>query len=126
MLSEFFILSKNLSPFRLDDILFNPNLFISSIFLQSCNAILFSKVLFYKIFCSISLSISSKVSPINFIACSKTLLWIKAVCPPIFDFVEYDSLLYFSTVSVISFRTLESFFQKSCKLCHSVIFKKIR
>ena len=54
----------------------------------------FVKILFL-FFCSISSSISSIVSPFIFLACSKTLVSIKAFWP-VLDCVEYDSLLFFS------------------------------
>ena len=76
--------------------------------LESGNHVLFFKNSFLLSFCSYSISISSIVSPIINIACSKTLLWFKALCP-IFDSVENDSLLYFSMVCDFSFWTLECF-----------------
>ena len=93
----------------LDDFLFNPSLFISSVTLESGNPILFPKNSILISFCSISISISSIVSSIIFIACSKTSLWIKALCPS-FHCVEYDSLLYYAMFCDISFCTFKSFF----------------
>ena len=81
MLRKIFNLSIILSGFLFDDILFNPKLFISSISLKCGNIILYYKNSNFLSFCSIYISISSVVSPIIFIACSKTLLWIKAFCP---------------------------------------------
>ena len=67
-----------------------------------------SKNFHFLSFYSIFLSTSSKVSHILFIAHSKTLLWIKALCP-ISDCVEKDSFLCISMVCRISFCTQKRF-----------------
>ena len=117
LLSDLFYLSIILSHFLSDDILFNPGLFFSSITLGTGNPILFSKISTFISFCSIFISLSSIVSPIMFIACSKTLFCIKALCP-ILDCIEYDCLLYFSVACVILVSNLESFFYNIYKLNH--------
>ena len=60
--------------FLLDDICFIPSSLNSSLTLESGNPILFSKNYISLSFCSISTSISSKLSPIKITAWSETLL----------------------------------------------------
>ena len=123
-MSEIINLSKNLSLFLWDDISFNLNLFISSITSESGSPIYFLRILFFKSFRWISISISSIVSSIIFIACLKTLLWIKAFWL-IFECVENDFSLYFLLVCDISFCTFESFCYNFYEFSHSADMKRI-
>ena len=63
------------------------------------------------------------LSPIMFIACSKTLLWIRAIWPT-FDCVNYDSLFYFSIVCDNLFCVSESFFNNFHFFSHLLLEKK--
>ena len=126
LLSEKFNLSIILSLFLLDDFFLNPNLFISSITLESGKPVLFSKnsnllsflhYFYIHIFNSI---------PHFFIACSKTLVWTKELWP-IFDCVEYDSLLFFAVYVIYkknySFSRVVLLFFYLTKTAHSFYSK---
>ena len=94
LLSGTFNLSLNLSPFSW---MIFYSIFICSFPQKFYNLVIlfyFLKTLFLLSFCSISLSISSIVTHFIVFACSKNLLCIKAIWP-IFECVEYDSLLCF-------------------------------
>ena len=104
----------NLSFFSSLDILLKISLFISSKILSTAFPFLFSKNDTLLSFTSNPLFISAIVSPISFVVCLKSVLWIKAL-RPIFDCVLCSSLLNYSMIWDESSSTLGSFLINSIK-----------